>query len=179
MIFNETRLGGVWLIGLDKREDSRGAFARTFCKTEFAAHGLETEYVQANMGSNVDVGTVRGMHYQKAPHAEVKIIRCIAGAIFDVVVDVREGSPTYLHWFGAELSAENGLMMYVPRGFAHGYQSLSAGSTSFYMVSDFYAPGSEGGFRHDDPVVGIDWPVPATGLSAKDLAWPLLKGAKA
>lgn len=174
MIFNTTPIPGVWLIGLKRIEDQRGSFARAFCANEFANHGLETGFVQANMGSSSYVGTVRGMHYQRAPNEEVKIIRCVAGVVYDVVVDVREDSPTYLQWFGAELSAGNGLMMYVPRGFAHGYQALTDGAMTHYMVSAFYSPDSEAGLRHDDPAVGIVWPVPVTDLSPKDRSWPLV-----
>ena len=129
-------------------------FARAFCAQEFAAHGLETSFVQSNISTNARAGTVRGMHFQREPHAEVKLVRCIKGAIYDVIVDMREGSQTYLRWFGAELSDDNGLMMYVPKGFAHGYQALSDGATAFYMVSAFYAPQSEGGLRFDDPKLG-------------------------
>lgn len=173
MIFTETPLAGAWTIGLQRHEDERGHFARAFCAREFAEHGLETEYVQANLSHNVQAGLVRGMHFQTGDAAEVKLVRCVSGAIFDVIVDNRPDSPTYLQWFGAELSAENGLMMYVPRGFAHGYQSLTDGAMAHYMVSAYYTPGVEGGLRHDDPAIGIAWPRPVTDISAKDAIWPL------
>ena len=175
MIFNETPLAGAFTIGLEKREDARGHFARAFCAEEFAAHGLETTYLQANHSLNKKTGLVRGMHFQRGEDAEVKLVRCVHGAIYDVIVDNRPESPTYLQWFGAELSEENGLMMYVPRGFAHGYQSLTEGATAFYMVSTGYAPAAEGGLRFDDPAIGIKWPMAVTDLSDKDGNWPLVK----
>ncbi len=131
-------------------------------------------FVQANVSTNIRAGTVRGMHFQREPHAEVKLVRCTKGAIYDVIVDMREGSATHLRWFGAELSEQNGLAMYVPKGFAHGYQALSDGATAFYMVSAFYAPQSEGGVRYDDPRLAIGWPRPISELSDKDARWPLL-----
>lgn len=178
MIFEKTPLEGAYLIGLDRREDERGFFARAFCAREFAEHGLETQFVQANLSRNEKAGLVRGMHFQRGDDAEVKLVRCIAGSVYDVIVDIREDSPTCLQWFGAELSAENGLLMYVPRGFAHGYQSLSDGATVHYMVSDYYAPDAEGGLRHDDSAIGITWPMPVSQVSPKDAAWPLVKGDK-
>lgn len=175
MIFTPTPLPGAFLIGLEPRADDRGLFARAFCAREFAAHDLETAYVQANLSTNTKAGILRGMHYQREPHAEVKLVRCLVGAIYDVIVDIRQGSSTYGQWFGAELSADNGDMMYVPRGFAHGYQSLTAGATAHYLVSAFYAPEAEGALRHDDPAIGIRWPQPVTDISAKDANWPLLR----
>lgn len=174
MIFNSTPLPDVFLVSLEPRTDTRGSFARVFCADEFQKHGLETQFIQANISKNTNVGTVRGMHFQHEPHAEVKLVRCITGAIYDVVVDVRKDSATYLKWFGAELSEDNGLMMYVPKGFAHGYQVLTEGASVHYMVSAFYAPSAEGGLRHNDPVIGIQWPLPITDVSAKDAALPLL-----
>ena len=175
MIFTETPLDGAFTIGLEKREDARGYFARAFCASEFAAQGLETAYVQANLSLNKKTGLVRGMHFQRGADAEVKLVRCVSGAIYDVIIDNRPESPTYLEWFGAELSEENGLMMYVPRGFAHGYQSLTDGATAFYMVSAAYAPGAEGGLRFDDPAIGIQWPMAVTDHSDKDGKWPLVE----
>jgi dTDP-4-dehydrorhamnose 3,5-epimerase len=179
VLFNEIPLQGALLIGLERRQDERGHFARAFCAKEFADHGLETVFIQANLSMNAKVGIVRGMHFQRPPHEEVKLVRCIVGAIYDVIVDLREESPTYLQWFGAELSQENGLMMYVPRGFAHGYQSLTDGATAHYMVSAPYSPSSEGGLRHDDPAIGIKWPGPVLDMSPKDRSWPLLGGSAA
>ena len=177
MQFTESPLRGAYLVGLERREDDRGSFARAFCAREFAEHGLETAYVQANLSTNKKAGIVRGMHFQRAPHAEVKLVRCVAGAIYDAIVDLRQESPTYLQWFGAELSQDNGLMMYVPRGFAHGYQSLTDGAAVHYMVSAFYSPASEGGVRHDDPSIGIRWPRAVADISPKDGSWPLVEGA--
>lgn len=162
------------MIALEPRVDERGMFARTFCAQEFAAAGLATEFVQANISTNARAGTVRGLHFQRAPHAEVKLVRCVKGALYDVIVDMREGSQTYLRWFGAELSDDNGLMMYVPKGFAHGYQALTDGATAFYMVSAFYAPQAEGGLRYDDPRLAIAWPRAVCDISDKDAQWPLL-----
>lgn len=175
MIFNETPLAGAFTIGLEKREDARGHFARAFCAEEFAAHGLETTYVQANLSGNNKAGLVRGMHFQRGNDAEVKLVRCVGGAIYDVIVDNRPDSKTYLQWFGAELSGANGLMMYVPRGFAHGYQALTDTATAFYMVSTPYTPGAEGGLHSDDPAIGIKWPLTVTDRSEKDGQWPLLE----
>jgi dTDP-4-dehydrorhamnose 3,5-epimerase len=174
MKFEQTSLAGACLVYLEPREDERGMFARTFCAREFAAEGLETTFVQANVSTNGRSGTIRGMHFQRAPDAEVKLVRSIKGAIYDVVVDMREDSATYLRWFGAELSEGNGLAMYVPKGFAHGYQALTDGAAVFYFVSAFYAPQSEGGLRFDDPKLAIRWPRAVSEISAKDATWPLL-----
>ena len=174
MRFEPTPLAGSFLIHLDPQVDARGTFARAFCAQEFAAKGLETLFVQANISTNVSAGTVRGMHFQREPDGEVKLVRCIKGTIFDVIVDMRAGSGTFLQWFGAELSEKNGTMMYVPRGFAHGYQALSDGATAFYLVSAFYTPASEGGLRAGDPELEIKWPRAVSGLSDKDARWPLL-----
>jgi len=174
MKFIPTPLNGAYLIELEPRVDARGMFARAFCAQEFAAQGLETTFVQANVSTNVHAGTVRGMHFQREPNAEVKLVRCTKGAIYDVIVDMRESSSTYLRWFGAELTEENGSIMYAPKGFAHGYQALSDGATVFYMVSAFYAPQSEGGLRYDDPKLSISWPRKASDISDKDATWPLL-----
>ena len=144
MRFEPTPLAGSFLIHLDPQVDARGTFARAFCAQEFAAKGLETLFVQANISTNVSAGTVRGMHFQREPDGEVKLVRCIKGTIFDVIVDMRAGSGTFLQWFGAELSEKNGTMMYVPRGFAHGYQALSDGATAFYLVSAFLHAGIGG-----------------------------------
>lgn len=174
MRFTPTPLSGAYLIHLDPRLDVRGLFARAFCAQEFAAQRLETSFVQANISSNTRAGTVRGLHFQRAPHAEVKLVRCVKGVLYDVIVDLRERSDTYLRWFGAELSENNGAMMYAPAGFAHGYQALSDGATAFYMVSAYYAPQAEGGLRYDDPKLAIAWPRAVSDISDKDAAWPLL-----
>lgn len=175
MRFTPTTLAGSYLIHLDPRVDQRGMFARAFCAREFAAVGIESAFVQANISTTTHAGTVRGMHFQRGADAEVKLVRCVVGAIYDVIVDMREGSETFLHWFGAELSQDNGFMMYVPMGFAHGYQALTDGATVFYMVSSYYAPEAEGGLRFDDPSLSIDWPRTVSDVSDKDTKWPLLK----
>jgi dTDP-4-dehydrorhamnose 3,5-epimerase len=149
-------------------------FARAFCAQEFAQHGVETNYVQANISTNTRAGTVRGLHYQREPYAEVKLVRCIKGAVYDVIVDMRETSQTHKRWFGAELSEENGLTMYVPKGFAHGYQTLTDGATLFYMMSAFYESHAIGGLRFDDPKLSIDWPLPIADISPGDAQLPLL-----
>lgn len=174
MRFERTPLDGAYLVHLDRREDERGFFARAYCADEFREHGLETDYVQANLSHNTHVGIVRGMHFQKAPHAEVKLVRCVAGEIFDAIIDLREDSPTYRKWFGAKLSAENGVLMYVPRGFAHGYQALTDGAMVHYMVSAYYAPDAEGGVNHADPAIGIEWPTQVSETSPKDAAIPMI-----
>lgn len=174
MIFHPAPLPGAYTIEWEPRRDDRGLFARAFCSDEFARHGLCCTFVQANLSLNRIAGTVRGMHFQNPPHAEVKLVRCVKGAVYDVIVDMRPTSPTYLRWFGAELSDANGRMMYVPQGFAHGYQALSAVATVFYLVSASYSPDSEGGIRHDDPRVRVVWPLPIASISAKDSSWPLL-----
>ena len=174
MRFEPIPLANGFLIHLDPHTDDRGMFARVFCAREFAKAGLENSFVQANISTNRLAGTVRGMHFQCEADAEVKLVRCIKGSIHDVVVDIRKGSPTYLRWFGVVLSEDNGLMMYVPKGFAHGYQALTDGATAFYMVSAYYTPASENGFRFDDPKLAIEWPASVSEISEKDARWPLL-----
>lgn len=172
MIFNETPLVGAYTIELEKRGDDRGWFSRMFCEREFADHGLESRYVQMNNSYNTKKGVLRGMHYQLPPAAEVKVVRCVRGALYDFIVDLREGSPTFKKWFGAELSAENRVMMYVPRGFGHGFITLSDDVEAMYLVSEFYAPECERGVRYDDPAIGVKLPVEVTEISPKDAAWP-------
>lgn len=174
MKFISTTISDVYLIAPDIREDHRGGFFRAYCAREFEEHGLETQYFQANISFNKEAGTIRGMHFQNEPDAEVKIVRCISGSVYDVVVDIRKNSSTYLQWFGAELSASNGLLMYVPKGFAHGYQTLEPGSTLHYMVSNFYSPNSESGIAFNDPAINIDWPLPPLIVSEKDMNWSLI-----
>jgi dTDP-4-dehydrorhamnose 3,5-epimerase len=174
MIFTETPLAGAYLVELERRGDDRGFFARAFCTREFAAQGLATEFVQANMSQSRDPGTLRGMHFQRAPAQETKLVRCVAGALYDVIVDNRPDSSTYLQSFGAELTAENGLAIYVPKGFAHGFQTLAPHTMASYMVDEYYTPEAEGGYRHDDPALGIDWPAKVTVISTKDASWPLI-----
>lgn len=177
MIFTETTLKDAWLIDLQPRGDDRGMFARTFCRDEFAAHGMETSYVQQNMSVSAFKGTLRGMHFQRQPHAEVKVIRCVRGAILDVIVDMRPESPSYLKHEGFELTAENRRELYVPRGFAHGFMTLTDDVEVTYLVSAVYTPAAESGLRYDDPKLGISWPLEVTTISDKDRIWPLLTDA--
>ncbi len=168
-------LNGAYLIDIEPRGDERGFFARGWCAREFEQQGLVNRMVQANLSFNATAGTLRGLHFQREPHAEVKLVRCTRGALFDVVVDLRPDSPTYRQWAGAELSADNRRAMYVPEGFAHGLQTLCDDTEVFYQVSAFYAPQAEGGLRWDDPAIGIDWPLPVAQISDKDSAWPWLE----
>ena len=174
MIFTETRLRGAFLIDLEPRPDARGFFARTFCAREFEAHGLKTTVAQGNVSFNHARGTLRGLHYQLPPSAETKLVRCVRGAIYDVIVDLRPDSPTYLQHVGVELSEENRRALYVPAMFAHGYLTLTDGAEVTYQVDEFYAPGQERGLRYDDPALGITWPLPVSVISDKDASWPLL-----
>jgi dTDP-4-dehydrorhamnose 3,5-epimerase len=171
MRFIPTRLKDAVLIEIDKRADDRGFFARTFCVAEFAAAGLATRFVQANASGNPVAGTLRGMHYQVPPHAEIKVIRCPRGAIYDVIIDLRPDSPTCRQWQGFTLDAASGRMLYVPEGFAHGYQTLLDDTEVAYQVSHPYTPGAEHGIRHDDPAFTIVWPLPVSKISGKDAAW--------
>lgn len=168
MLFTETPIRGAYLIDLEKRGDERGFFARAFCKTEFADKQLATDFVQANDSLTAQHGTLRGMHYQLAPKAETKLVRCIRGALHDVVLDLRADSPTFGKSFGAELSAENRRMMYVPKGCAHGFVTLADHTEAFYFVDEFYAPELERGVRWNDPRFAIQWPIAPVVLSDKD-----------
>lgn len=172
MIFNKTPLQDAYTIELERRGDDRGFFARMFCEREFGAQGLETRFVQVNNSLTSKAGTLRGMHYQLAPAAEVKLVRCVKGSLYDVILDLRPDSPTFGKHFGAELNAENRRMMYVPRGFAHGFVTLAPDTEAVYLVSDFYAPQAERGVRFDDPRFGIVWPISPTEISEKDRKWP-------
>jgi dTDP-4-dehydrorhamnose 3,5-epimerase len=175
--FEELELRGAFVLDLERREDERGFFARTWCANELGEHGLNTRLVQANMSWNPRQGTLRGMHFQHPPHAEAKVVRATRGAIYDVIIDLREGSETYKQWAGVELSADNGRALYVPEGFAHGFQTLVPDVEVHYLVTEFYTPAAEGGVRWDDPAFGIDWPDPANAfLSAKDATWPDFAG---
>jgi len=172
MKFTESSLKDAYVIELEPKCDARGMFSRAFCQQEFHAHGLNTNIVQCNLSHSLLRGTLRGMHYQLPPFAEAKLVRCIRGAAYDVILDIRPTSSTYLKWFGAELTATNRSMMYVPEGFAHGYQTLSDDSEVFYMVSQVYAPDHERGVRWNDPVFGIEWPIPNPILSPRDASHP-------
>ena len=174
MTFHPTTLSGLHRIELELREDARGFLARTYCDQEFAAHGLNTRWPQCNLTLTRQRGMIRGMHFQAEPKPEIKLIRCAAGAIFDVLVDVRRDSPTFGRWEGFELSAENHRQIYVPGGFAHGFQCLTDNCEVFYMMSEFYVPELARGLRWDDPSVGIRWPIADPQLSDRDRNLPLL-----
>lgn len=176
MKLSETALAGAFVIDIEPREDSRGFFARTWCVHELAQHGLNTNVVQANMSYNRARGTLRGMHYQRPPYAETKLVRCTRGAIYDVIVDLRPDSSTFKRWIGVELSADNRRALYVPEGFAHGFVTLEDHSDVTYQVTAFYTPGAEGGLRYNDPAIGIVWPIPMAVISEKDAAWPDFQG---
>lgn len=172
MKFHNTRLDGARVIELEKRGDSRGFFARYFCEREFAANGLETRFVQINNSLSARTGTLRGLHYQLPPAAEVKVVRCVRGAFWDAIVDLRPDSPTFKKWFGLELTADNRLMMYVPRGFAHAMLTLTDDAEAIYLVSAFYGPQQERGLRWNDAAIGIKWPIEPVEISPKDANWP-------
>src|SRR5215210_6155101 len=174
MIFTETELQGAFVIDLERREDNRGFFARAFCQHEFTDHGLKPVIAQANIGFNRRRGCVRGMHYQYPPAAETKVVRCTRGGVFDVIVDLRPESPTYLEHISVELTADNHRAIYIPERFAHGYQALEDETETSYQVGEFYTPGAEGGLRYDDPDLGLTWPLSVTEISEKDERWPLL-----
>jgi len=170
--FVPTALGDACVVELDRLEDERGFFARTFCREEFAAHGLQADFVQCNVSFNAKRATLRGMHYQAPPYGEAKLVRCTHGAIFDVIVDIRPDSPTRGQWFGVELSADNHRMLYVPEGCAHGFQTLEDGSEVFYQMSQQFRPGAARGVRWNDPAFGIAWPLTDPVVSARDAAYP-------
>lgn len=175
MIFTETKLPGAYTISVERLEDERGFFARGFCINEFNGYGLNGHIVQANISYNRKRGTLRGLHMQKAPFEEVKIVRCTRGAVYDVIVDMRRQSPTFKQWIGVELTADNYQMLYVPEGFAHSYITLEDNTEVLYNVTQFYHPGSETGFRWDDPAFDITWPVEPVIISERDRSHPLLQ----
>ncbi|MCU0750866.1 MAG: dTDP-4-dehydrorhamnose 3,5-epimerase family protein [Akkermansiaceae bacterium] len=172
MIFHETKLAGAFIVELDRRIDERGFFARSFCAEEFRQHGIQFQPAQANISHSNRKGTLRGMHYQGPPVSETKFIRCIRGAVWDVIIDMRPDSPTYLQHIGVELSADNGLAIFVPDLFAHGNQALTDDAELLYLVGGPYTPGFERGVRYDEPLVQIEWPLPVTVIDQKDRAWP-------
>lgn len=176
MIFEPTPLDGAWVVSLDPFEDDRGYYARAYCRKEFEEHGIEPIVVQVNTVFSKRAGTLRGMHYQADPCPETKFVRCIRGSLYDVIVDMRPESPTYLKWFGIELTESNRKMVFVPGNFAHGFLTLEDNTEACYMVGEYYAPDCERGFRHNDPAAGIEWPRPVEVISEKDLQWPLLEG---
>ena len=172
MNFSETKLKGAFVIELEKHQDERGFFARVFCQKEFEANGLIPDVAQANMSLSPTRGTLRGMHYQKSPFEETKLVRCTKGAIYDVIIDIRPDSPTYKQWTGVELTADNYKMLFVPKNFAHGFITLSDDTEVTYLVSQFYSPGSELGIRWNDPHIAIQWPMDVEVISDKDANWP-------
>ena len=174
MIFTPTPLEGSYVIDLQPYSDERGWFARFYCKNEFHEIGHHKDWVQLNQSVSYQKGTLRGMHFQVPPFREVKMVRCIAGAVFDVIIDIRQGSDTFLQWFGVELSAANRKMLYIPEGFAHGFQTLTDNCELIYHHTEFYTPGAEGGIRYNDPAVNIKWPLPVTVISARDEAHSLI-----
>lgn len=174
MIFTETKLKGAFILDLERREDSRGFFARAFCQHEFEQHGLKPVIAQSNVAFNKVKGTLRGMHFQFPPSAETKLVRATRGSILDIIVDLRPESTTYLQHVAVELSEDNGRALYVPERFAHGYQVLRDKTETSYQVGEFYTPGSEGGLLYNDPRLGLQWPLPVTVMSEKDQQWKLL-----
>jgi dTDP-4-dehydrorhamnose 3,5-epimerase len=175
MLFTETRLKGAWIIGTEPKHDDRGFFSRMYCAREFAEHGLKTDIAQSSIGFNLKAGTLRGMHFQVSPATEVKLVRCTRGAIYDVIIDLRPDSPTYLQHFTTELTQDNRNAVYIPEMFAHGYQTLTDSAEVIYQMNEFFAPGYASGVRYNDPAFGISWPLPVTIISERDAAWPLLK----
>src|SRR5216110_1248656 len=173
MQFSKTKLDGAYVIEHERREDSRGFFARAFCQKEFADHGLKPLIAQANVAYNFKKGTLRGMHFQFPPAAESKLVRCTRGAIVDIIVDLRPESPTYLQHVMVELTEDNYRALYVPERFAHGYQALRDNTDTSYQVGEFYTPGAEGGLRYSDPRLGLTWPLPVSVMTDKDRQWPL------
>ena len=171
MKFQETALSGAYIIDIEPFEDDRGLFARAWCQKEFEVHGLNSSIVQANISQNRKRGTLRGLHWQRQPHAECKLVRCTRGSIYDVVVDLRPDSDTFQSWVGVELTEQNHRMLLVPEDFAHGFQTLDDNSEVFYQVTQFYTPDAECGARYDDPAFAIDWPLEVSSMSEKDAGW--------
>ena len=172
MRFEQSPLPGAFVVDLDRKDDERGFFARTFCHDEFAEHGLVADYAQSSVSFNKRKGTLRGMHFQKKPHEETKLVRCTMGAIYDVIVDLRPGSPTQTRWFGIELSAVNRRAFYVPKGFAHGFITLADESEVLYQISTQFHPESAAGVRWNDPAFTIEWPLEAVVMSGRDRSYP-------
>lgn len=172
MIFSETKLAGAYLIDIEKSEDDRGFFSRLWDKDEFSKKGLDSNYVQISISGNIKKGTIRGMHYQANPYEETKIVRCTRGKIYDVIIDLRRDSKTFKEWFSAELSADNYKMMYVPKGFAHGFQTLEDDSEVTYQISQEYMPEFSKGIKWSDAAINITWPMEPTIISQRDRAFP-------
>jgi dTDP-4-dehydrorhamnose 3,5-epimerase len=174
MIFEPTKIDGLLLVRLQRFEDERGSFTRLFSAEEFAASGLPARFVQCSLSVTRHAGTVRGMHFQRPPHAEVKLVRCVRGAVHDVIVDLRPGSTSYREWLAVTLAHDNDVALCIPAGCAHGFQTLRDDCEVLYHMDTAYAPDHADGVRFDDPALGIDWPLPVGVVSAKDRAWPLL-----
>jgi len=172
LIFEATRLNGAFVLDLERHDDERGFFARSFCAEEFAEYGLDPSCLQCNISFNARKGTLRGMHFQVSPYEEAKLVRCTMGAIHDVIVDLREESPTYLEHIAVELSAENRRMLFVPKGFAHGFLTLTDSAEVFYQMSSIYVLGSASGLRYNDPALEIEWPGMPIEISERDRTWP-------
>jgi dTDP-4-dehydrorhamnose 3,5-epimerase len=172
MHFTETALAGAYVVDVDRREDERGFFARSWCRDEFARHGLAPRLAQCNISFNRRRGTLRGMHFQRAPYEEAKVVRCTRGRILDVLLDLRPASPTFCRWIGVELSADNHRMLYVPEGVAHGFQTLDDDTELFYQMSETYHAEAAAGVRWNDPRFGIEWPIPSPIVSERDAAFP-------
>jgi dTDP-4-dehydrorhamnose 3,5-epimerase len=172
MIFTETALKGTYVIDIEKTEDERGFFARSWCRREFEAHGLNSDIAQCDISYNPKRGTLRGMHSQAPPFEEAKLVRCTMGSLYDVIVDLRQASPTFKRHFGVDLTAENRRMIYVPEGFAHGFLTLEDGTEVFYQISQFYSPGHAKGFRWNDPFFAIAWPSEPVVISDRDRSYP-------
>lgn len=172
MIFMETPLLGAYTIDIEKLSDERGFFARTFCREEFKKKGLNPNVIQCNISFNLRRGTLRGMHIQKAPKAEAKLVRCSRGALYDVIIDLRSNSPTYCKWFATELTSESFRMFYIPEGFAHGFQTLTDNTEVLYQMSESYSAEQATGVRWDDPAFSIQWPLSITEISLKDSSYP-------
>ena len=175
MKFEETPLPGAYIIEFEKHEDERGYFARTYCQKEFRSHGLQDTFVQSNVSYNKQRGTLRGMHYQAEPYGEVKVVSCTAGEIYDVIIDLRPDSETYCRWFGLNLSESNDRSLYIPKGFAHGFQTIRDNSIVYYQMGEFYHPEYARGVRWNDPLFGINWPLPVSTVSGKDSNYPDFK----
>lgn len=171
MVISETALAGAYIVDIDRREDSRGHFARTFCAEEFSSRGMQTLVAQASLSFNTRAGTLRGMHFQYPPAAETKYIRCTRGGVLDVIVDLRPESPTYLKHLAVDLTAENGRGLYVPKRFAHGFMTLVDDTELTYLISESHTPNAEGGLRYDEPRIGVKWPLPVSVISERDTRW--------
>jgi dTDP-4-dehydrorhamnose 3,5-epimerase len=177
MIFSETRLAGVYLIDIERHADQRGFFARTWCRSEFLERRLVADFPQHSLSFNTAAGTLRGLHFQSPPHSETKLVRCARGSLYDVIVDLRPRSTTFRQWAAFELTAESRSTLYIPAGFAHGFQTLEPNTEASYMISTVYVPEAGRGLRYDDPTLGIEWPMPVSCLSDQDRLWPGLEEA--